>query len=210
MKVGMIGTGNMGSTLGRLWAGCGQDVFFGSRDPQRGKALAAEVGRGAQGGSIEQASAFGDVLALAVPWHAAQETVRIMLPLDGKVLIDMINAFEMDSGPLLGFTTSAAEQIASWAPGARVVKAFNSIHFASIANPDFGGQAASQFYCGDDLNAKAQVARLSTDIGLDPVDAGPLWMARQLEPLAFIWIYLAWGQNLGTDTALKLLRRPVS
>jgi len=207
MKIGIIGTGRMSSTLGKLWAEKGHQVFFGSRQPQKAQDLAVQVGHGAQGGSVAQAAGYGEVLLLAVPWKAAKETIQTMDNVDGKVLIEIINGVDMQKGPLIGHTTSIAEQIASWAPRARVVNAFNSINYANLLNPDFNGQSATLFYCGDDPAAKSTLAQLGAEIGLDPVDCGPLWMARQLEPLAYLWIYLAFNGGQGPQTAFKWLKR---
>jgi predicted dinucleotide-binding enzyme len=207
MKIGIIGTGNMGGTLGRLWAEKGHQVFFGSRQPQKAQELASQVGHGAQGGTVPQAAGYGEVLLLGVPWKAAQETVQSMGKVDGKVLIEIINGVDMQKGPALGHTTSIAEQIAAWAPGARVVNAFNSVHWETLLEPSFNGQSATLFYCGDDPAARTVTAQLGAEIGLDPVDCGPLWMARQLEPMAFLWIYLAYAGGQGPQTALKWLKR---
>ena len=206
MKIGVIGTGHMGSTLGRLWAEKDHQVFFGSRQPQKAQALAGQVGHGAQGGSVRQAVEFGEVLLLGVPWKAAQEIIQSMGNMDGKVLIEIINGVE-EKGPALGHTTSIAEQIAAWAPGARVVNAFNSVHYETLLDPMINGQSATLFYCGDDPAAKATLAQLGAELGLEPVDCGPLWMARQLEPLAFLWIYLAYTAGQGPQTAFKWLKR---
>jgi NADPH-dependent F420 reductase len=209
-KIGMVGTGRMAGNLGKLWAAEGHQVFFGSRAPQKGRELAQSIGPNAQGGSSAEAVAFGEVLALAVPWTAAEETLKVLGAFDGKILIDMTNPIRpADAGVqlLLGHTTSAAEQIATWAPDARVVKAFNSIYFENLEKPQFGPLNASSFFCGDDEPAKAVVARLSRDIGFDPVDCGPLLNARLLEPLAVLWMQLAFSTDNGADIAFKLLRR---
>ncbi|HEV2688952.1 MAG TPA: hypothetical protein VGV35_10365, partial [Bryobacteraceae bacterium] len=96
---------------------------------------------------------------------------------------------------------------ASWAPGARVVKAFNTIGSMNYGNARFGAQRADGFYCGDDPGAKALVRQLIEDIDMEPVDVGPLRNARLLEPLAMLWIDLAVNQRQGTNHAFKLLRR---
>jgi 8-hydroxy-5-deazaflavin:NADPH oxidoreductase len=207
MKIGIIGTGHMGSTLGKLWAEKDHQVFFGSREPHKAHDLASQIGHGAQGGSVPEAVTYGEVLVLGVPWKAAQETVQSMGKMDGKVLIEFINGVDMQKGPALGHTTSIAEQIAAWAPGARVVNAFNSVHYTTLLDPNFNGQSATLFYCGDDPAAKKITAQLGAEIGLDPIDCGPLWMARQLEPVAFLWIYLAYAGGQGQQTALKWLKR---
>jgi predicted dinucleotide-binding enzyme len=110
-------------------------------------------------------------------------------------------------GLALGHTTSAAEAIAQWAQGARVVKAFNSTGANNMLDPNYGGQAASMLICGDDAAAKKVVLDLASELGFDAIDAGALSTARDLEPLAMLWIRLAYVQGLGRNIAFKLLRR---
>ena len=109
----------------------------------------------------------------------------------------------------VGHTTSGAEEIARWAPDARVVKAFNH-SYAEVLDegPAFSGGVASVLFCGDDRAAKATVARLISDCGFDPVDAGPLTSARYLEPLALLFVELVRGQKRGpSEIALSILSR---
>jgi 8-hydroxy-5-deazaflavin:NADPH oxidoreductase len=209
MNIGIIGTGNMGSGLGRLWANAGHSVCFGSRDPQKARDLATTVGGGARGGSIAEAAAHAQAILLAVRWQHIESAVAAAGPLDGKILIDCTNPLTPDWLTLLvGHTTSSAERIAELAEGALVVKAFNHIYAQIIhSSPRFGGQNASVFYCGDDPAAKEVVAGLIEDIGFDPVDAGALPNARLLEPVAELMVQLAYVIGTGTDQALKLIRR---
>lgn len=209
MKIGVIGTGYMGSGLGKLWAARGHDVSFGSREPARAQTLAGSVGTQARGGSVRDAATFGEAVLLAVPWRAVQGTLDAVGPLDGRILIDCTNPLTPDYMTLLvGHTDSGAEQIARRAPGARVVKAFNHIYAQIIhTTPRFGAQNATVFYCGDDAAAKETVAGLAADIGFEPVDAGPLNHARYLEPVAELMVQLAYGLGQGTDQALKLICR---
>jgi NADPH-dependent F420 reductase len=207
MKIGVIGTGRMGSGLGKLWAANGHQVMFGSRDPDKARRLAQTARSKASGGTYADAAAFGEVLLFAVPWPAAEEVLTSVGPLSGKVLIDITNAFGPSGDLALGHSTSAAEQIARWAPGARVVKAFNGIHYERLDQRRYGDQAASLFFCGDDAEAKRAVAQLGAELGLDPVDCGPLASARLLEPLAMLWIFLAFRAGMGPDIAFRLLRR---
>jgi hypothetical protein len=104
-------------------------------------------------------------------------------------------------------TTSAAETVAVWARTSRIVKAFNTIGAANYGNAQFGTERADGFYCGDDQDAKNVVKPLIEDIGLNPVDVGPLRNARALEPLALLWIDLAVNQGQGPNHGFKLLRR---
>jgi hypothetical protein len=110
-------------------------------------------------------------------------------------------------GLVVGLTTSGAEQIAAWAPNARVVKAFNTIGAMNFGNARFGDSLADGFYCGDDGAAKTVARGLIEDAGFHPVDVGPLTNARLLEPLALLWIDLAVNQKQGANHAFKLLRR---
>ena len=210
MKIGIIGAGNIGGTLGRAWAAKGHEVVFGVRDPRGPKVqeLVKATGGKARAASPAEAAAHGEVVLLATPWAAAQAALRGAGDLTGKILIDATNPLRPDlSGLTLGHTTSAAEEVARWAPGATVVKAFNTIGAQHMANPRFGTQSASMLICGDDAAAKKAVLALAEVLGFDPVDAGPLTQARLLEPLAMLWISLAYAYGHGADIAFKLLRR---
>jgi 8-hydroxy-5-deazaflavin:NADPH oxidoreductase len=208
MRIAIIGAGNVGGTLGQGWTRAGHEVTFGVRDAMHPKVAKLVEQTGAQAGSVAEAAAFGEVVAFATPWEATEEAVRSAGDLSGKVLLDCTNPLAPQlAGLTLGHTTSAGEQVASWAPGARVVKIFNTTGANNMANPDFDGAAATMFYCGDDPEAKAVAARLAADLGFDPVDAGKLEQARLLEPLALLWIRLAYVQQMGREIAFKLLRR---
>jgi len=209
MKIGIIGAGNVGGNLGKLWAGKSHDVMFGVRDPQSAKikALLVSIGLNARAGSVHEAASFAEVVVLTTPWPATQDAIQTAGDLTGKILVDCTNPLAPDlSGLSIGHTTSAAEELARWAPGARVVKAFNTIGAQRMLNPQFGSQAASLFICGDDEAAKSVVTKLTEETGFEVIDAGPLSNARLLEPLAMLWIYLAYKQGLGPNIAFKLLR----
>jgi len=214
MEIGVIGAGNVGGTLGRRWAQAGHAVVFGVRDPNNEKirTLLASASANARAGRVAEATAASAVVVLTVPWEAAHDAIRSAGDLTGKVLVDATNPVAMgpeglQRGLLVGHTTSAAEQIAAWARGARVVKAFNTTGFGNMDDPRYGSQAATMFLCGDDMEAKAIVTRLGEDLGFEMLDAGPLTIARLLEPLAMLWIHLAVFQGLGPDFAFTLQRR---
>jgi hypothetical protein len=206
MRIGIIGAGNVGGTLGRRW-GEWHEVVFGVRDAgsTEVRTLVERSGPRARAASVREAVAFGDVVVLATPWAAAEEAVRASGDLAGKVLVDCTNPV----GP--GLTRalpsgSVAERLAAAAPKARVVKAFNTAGFEVFADPRFGGEAASLFLCGDDAAAKETVSSLARDLGLEPMDCGPLSQAARLEELALLWISLA-AQGQGRAHAFRLLRR---
>lgn len=209
MKIAVLGTGNVGGTLGRRWAQAGHQVCFGSRDPASEKVqkLLAEAPQ-ATACTLRDAAANSDVILLASPWATMQSTLAALGDVTGKVVIDCINPLnETFSGLTHGHTTSAAEVVASWVPAARVVKAFNTVSAKVMANPQFGDQSATLFYCGDDAEAKQVVHQLATDLGFEAVDAGPLSNARQLEPLAMLYIHLAVRGGWGSNTAFKIMKR---
>jgi predicted dinucleotide-binding enzyme len=210
MKIGIIGSGNVGGTLGDRWAKGGHQVVFGSRNPGAGdmQQLLTRAGSNARAATLQEAVKSSDVLLLATPWPATKEIVQGLGDLTGKVLIDAVNPLFPDlSGLTLGTTTSAAEQVAAWARGAKVVKAFNTIGSNIMENAAFGAEKPVLFYCGDDAGAKGQVKQLAGELGFDGVDAGPLTQARLLEPFALLWISLAFKAGLGREFAFKLLRR---
>ena len=210
MKIGIIAAGNVGGTLGTAWANAGHEVRWGVRDPSAGKvqALTGAVA-GSSAGPIADAAAHGDVVVLTTPWGSATEdAIRNCGDLQGKILFDCTNPLKPGlSGLALGHDTSAGEQVAAWAAGARVVKIFNTTGSNNMENPDYGGQPVTMFYAGDDAAAKQAAHQLAGDIGFEPIDAGPLANARLLEPLAMLWIYLAYPGGQGREIAFRLLRR---
>jgi hypothetical protein len=210
MKIGVIGAGNVGAALGKGWARAGHGVYFGVRDPGADKVKRVlESASGSQAGPVAEAAAYGSVVVLTTPWGSATEdAVRSCGDLSGKIVFDCTNPLKADlAGLEIGHTTSAAEQVAGWAPGARVVKVFNTTGSNNMENPDYGGQATTMLFAGDDAEAKAVAHELASDLGFDPVDAGPLQNARLLEPLAMLWIYLAYPGGHGREIAFKLVHR---
>lgn len=208
MKIAVIGVGNVGGTLGARWLQVGHEVVFGARDPHSEKAqhTLKATGGEARLTSVEEAVAVADVVVLATPWTGTQDAIKSAGDLTGRIVIDCTNPIA--NGQLaVGHTSSGAEQVAAWTRSARVVKAFNTTGSGNMANPDYAGQVPTIFLCGDDAAAKKVVAGLVEELGLDPCDTGPLSMARYLEPLAMLWIRLAYGQGLGPNIAFRLLRR---
>ena len=211
VDIGIIGTGSMGRALARRWAACGQRVFLGSRDAEKGRRVAREVA-GVAGGSIAESAAFGPVVVLAVPWAGVAVALESAgARLLGKVLVDCTNPMVGAHRPLLlGCTTSGAEEIAAMATGARVVKAFNAVaaRVLASADPKFGDYAVTIFHCGDDVEAGTIVSGLIRDLGYDPFDVGPLSAARYLEPLAALSLRLDVAVGRDVDLVLKPLTRP--
>jgi predicted dinucleotide-binding enzyme len=205
-RIAVIGAGRVGGALATGWVKAGHSVTLGARDPQsdKVKALLHELGA-ALATTIPKAAGQSEIVALATPWDAARSAVEAAGDLAGKVLIDCTNPIGA-GGLALGHTTSGAEQIAQWAPGARVVKAFNTIGFEVMADTRFAAGKPALFLCGDEAEARQDVAGLAADLGFEPVDCGPLRMARSLEPMALLWVSLA-RAGLGRQFAWALLRR---
>jgi NADPH-dependent F420 reductase len=210
VNIAILGTGRVGGALGAGWAGKGHRVVFGSRDPhgERVRRQLEALEPNLQAASPADAAHSAEVVVLATPWQAAQATLATAGDLSGKVLIDCINPLTEDFRGLdIGHTTSAAEQISQWAPGAKVVKAFNTVSAGAMADPWFGQENATMLFCGDDEAAKATVRQLAEELGFDAYDAGPLSIARYLEPFAMLYIKLAIKEGWGGNCAFKILRR---
>lgn len=203
MKIAIIGTGNVGASLGGLWARHGHEVFYGMRDPSKGPPQP-----GAKHGSLSDAARFGDVIVLATPWEGTADAIAKLGEIGGKIVIDATNPLAKDlSGLTVGGHDSAGETVARLARGARVVKCFNTLGAGGFATPAFRDQLATMFLCGNDAEAKDVVGKLAGDLGFDVIDAGPLTQSRLLEPMAMLWISLAYKTGLGPNIAFKLLRR---
>lgn len=206
MKIGILGAGNIGGGLGKAWAKKGHQVKFGVRNVEDPELQALLRETGATAGGAKDAAAFGEVVVLAVPYPALEAVLASVGPLDGKVVIDCTNAIGRGMTLVHGHTTSAAEETAKKIPGARVVKSFNAQGAENLENPVYGGVRATNFYCGDDAEAKRIVRQLVEDVGFEAVDAGPLRNARLLEPMTLLWLSVA--SSLGTrDIAFHVLKR---
>ncbi len=201
MRIAILGAGRVGTTLGARWQEIGHDVVYGVRDPADPKhgdlptATPADAATGA------------DAVLLALPWSSVEPVVT-GLALDGVTVIDATNplaasARELDAHPQL----SGAELVARWAPGAAVVKAFNTTGSGNMADPRYVAGAPVMFVAGDDDDAKQTAMDLASGIGFDATDAGPLAAARDLEHLAALWIRLAYPLGHGPEIAFVLARR---
>jgi 8-hydroxy-5-deazaflavin:NADPH oxidoreductase len=210
MEIAIIGAGDVGGTLGKIWIKKGHQIMFGVRNLQSPNVLnlIRSTNSGVKVGTIGEAASFADVIVLAIPWMVVEEAIKSAGDLSGKILIDPTNPINADlTGLVIESSTSAAEEIARWAKGSKVVKAFNSIGAKTLNNLQFGLVRADAFICGDDYKAKTVVKKLATEIGFDTVDAGPLINARVLEYMALLWIQLAYSRQMGPNIAFKLLTR---
>lgn len=211
MKIGIIGPGNMGMGLARLWAAEGNEVKLSySRSEDKLEALAAELGPNGSWGTVREAVEFGDVVVLATPWWATPQALAAAGDsLEGRVLVDVTNPLKEDfSGLEVGKNDSGGETVQRTS-GARVVKAYNTI-FARVLEEggrDYGHHKVALFYAGDDAEAKEIVAGLIEQTGFRAVDAGPLRSARYLEPLVLLNVELARTRKLKPDYAITLVEK---
>lgn len=199
MRIAVIGTGNMGGTLGKQWAAHGHQVMFGSRDPRSEKvqALLRDAGDLARAGTVPEAVAFGEVILLAVVPDAVEPILREAGDLANKILINCTNRFDGQSADL---------EVRRLARNARVVRAFHTFPWEALANPRFGSTNATAFLSGDDGEAKEVVARLCRDIGLDSIDVGGSENMEKIDTaVGTLWSVLS--PQFGRDFSLRVLRR---
>ena len=213
MRIGILGTGNMGRSLGVLWAEQGHEVYFGARDLDKAEAaaqLARTNGHTAKFGSNDQAAEFGDVLLYTARGIAPATLLRNPALLAGKVVVDLNNGDIPEGFAYEPITTSLAERLQAQLPDSRVVKAFNTIaqEVFELAPEPLRDHSVSVFVAGDDANAKSAVMELAEGIGFAAIDAGPLRNARLLEGFADFIRYAMIGQGMGPYTAISVHRIP--
>jgi hypothetical protein len=186
MKIGIIGSGRIGGTLGGLWAKAGHEVMFSSLDIEHDKALAAKTGPNARAGTSREAAAFGDVILMAVPYRALPQLGKdLASQIKGKVVIDACNPFVNRDGDIATWAREKGAGLASaeLLPGARIVRAFNAVGAARL--PEIAqsrGARTGMPIAGDDANAIATASSLIREVGFEPVLVGPLAMGRHLIP----------------------------
>ena len=201
--IAIVGTGNIGGALARLWSKAGYAVSVAVRESS-----AANKIPGVSSGSAGEIASAAEIVVLAVPWPAVKDALASCGDLSGKVVVDCTNPVLPDlEGLEFGGTTSAAEKLQQLAPRAHIVKAFNTIGAPLLGNATFDGLEADGYYCGDDDAAKAAVAPLIAATGLRPFDAGPLRNARYLEAMAMLWIDLAVKRGRGPTFGFRTLER---
>jgi len=185
MKIGMIGSGNVGGALGRVWARAGHQVMFSSRHLEHDRRLAAEVGANARAGTPGDAAAFGEVLVFAVPYGALPELGRALRDsIEGKVVIDACNPFPRRDGEIAerARAKGAGLMSAELLPGARIVRAFNAVGADRMASAHQNSGRIGMPIAGDDEEAIEIASRLIREIGFEPVRVGGLEMGKYLMP----------------------------
>jgi predicted dinucleotide-binding enzyme len=211
MKVGILGSGLMGAKLGTLFARAGHDVVFSyARRRQKLERLARAAGRRASAGTPADAARDADALLLAVHWLRIDDVFEQTGPVSGTTILTCslpMNA--QDTALTIGHTSSGAETLAKKLRRARIVSAFGTVPSEVLRGVYAARRRANRpslAYCGDDAQAKKTAATLIRDVGFDPVDAGPLRVARYLEPFALLMGQLAYEQGAGPELAYRFER----
>jgi hypothetical protein len=187
MRIGIIGSGHIGGTIGKLWAKAGHEVMFASRHPEKLAGLASEAGQKASTGTVQEALSFGDVIVLSVPYMAVPSLAQQILPrLQDKIVLETSNPYPERDGPMAqevrdsGRGTGA--YLREWFPGIRIVRAFNSVWDQTLAKeanrpgPRVGIPLAS-----DDAEALELASQLVRDAGFEPVIVGSLDRAKDFD-----------------------------
>lgn len=208
MRIGILGSGLMGGKLGTIFARAGHDVVFSySRTKGKLEQLARDAGGRARAGTLAEAAKDADAVLLAVHWTRVDDVLKKAGDLSGKVIVTCSLPMHVDdTGLAIANTSSGAEELAKKVPKARVVSAFNTLPsevFFSIFAGDAGDARPSVVYCSDDARAKKVAAELITDAGFEPIDAGPLRIARYTEPFALLIGQLAYEGERGPAVAYR-------
>jgi predicted dinucleotide-binding enzyme len=208
MRVGILGSGLMGGKLGTIFARAGHEVIFSyARHKEKLERLARDAGGNARAGTPAEAARNADALLMAVHWSRVDDVLMQAGDLSGKVIVTCSLPMNADdSGLVIGHTTSGAEEIAKKVPKARIVCAFNTVPsevLFGVYEAKLKASRPSLVYCGDDESGKAVAADLIRDVGFDPVDAGPLRIARYTEPFALLVARLAYEGEGGPEVAYR-------
>ncbi|PYL03761.1 MAG: F420-dependent NADP oxidoreductase [Verrucomicrobia bacterium] len=216
MRIGIIGTGNMGRALGLRWARAGHEVLFGSRDVKKAKAVAADGSASTQAGDFHAAAAFGEVVLYTVRDYFPSRLIKVPHALSGKIVIDCNNSAilgldipDPENRPGIHFTTpvpSHAEELAADTPGARVVKAFNTMasQVIELDRDQLTRRHVSVFLCSDDEQAKLVVKGLAEELGFVGIDCGALERAQLVEPVGDFIRFQIIGMSLGPFATISL------
>ena len=211
MRVGILGAGLMGGTLGTLFTRAGHDVVFSySRSRQKLEDLALAAGGRARAGTPTEAAGGADLVLLAVHWTRLDDVLARAGTLAVKILLTCSLPMSQDDSRLvMGLTTSGAETLAARVPGVHVVSAFSTVP-SEVLLPVFKRRRLKVrpdlVFCGDETRAKKTAARLIRDVGFHPVDLGRLAMARYLEPFSLLVAHLAYEVKGGPEVAYRFER----
>jgi predicted dinucleotide-binding enzyme len=209
MRIAVIGAGNVGGTLAQRWSALGHEVVLGMRDPASDKSRNAAAVLGLTAVTPAEAARRADLILLATPGgSAAIAAAQSCGDLQGKIVVDATNPLMPQ---LAGLDhpdgRSGAQMLAQSIPGARVVKAFNTVGFGIMAEPTLEGRKSVLLVAGDDRSAVDVVCGLAAEMGFEPVCLGDLSTSRLQEEHALLWIHLAMRAGLGRDFGFSIIRR---
>jgi len=211
MRVGILGSGLMGGKLGTIFARAGQEVIFSyARSQEKLKRLAQGAKGRARAATPREAAQDADALLLAVHWSRIEDVLNQTGDLSGKVIVSCSLPMNADdTGLVIAHSSSGSEELAKMVPKARVVSAFNTVPSEVLFGVYEARRKATRpslVYCGDDESGKQVAAELIRDVGFDPVDAGPLRIARYTEPFALLVAELAYEGEGGPELAYRFER----
>jgi predicted dinucleotide-binding enzyme len=211
MRIGILGSGLIGGKLGTIFARAGHEVVFSyARSEEKLRRLAREAKGKARHGTPREAAQEADALLLAVHWSRMDHVLNQAGDLSGKVVVTCsLPMNDDDTGLVVAHTSSGAEELARKIPKARVVAAFNTVPSEVLFGVYEARRKASRpslVYCGDDRKSKKLAAALIRDVGFDPVDAGPLRIARYTEPFGLLVAQLAYEGKGGPELAYRFER----
>lgn len=211
MRVGILGSGLMGAKLGTIWARAGHEVVFSyARSEQKLQKLARDAKGKARAGTPREAAQQADALLLAVHWSRVDDVLQQAGDLSGKVIVTCSLPMNADDTDLvIAHTSSGAEELAKKIRKARVVSAFGTVPSEVLFGVFEARRKANKpslVYCGDDASGKKIAAQLIRDVGFDPVDAGPLRIARYTEPFTLLIARLAYEGDEGPELAYRFER----
>jgi predicted dinucleotide-binding enzyme len=214
MKVGIIGSGEVGRKLADGFIELGHQVKLGSRDPKQSKItdwINKHDKEKASSGTFAETASFGELVVLATLWEGTAEAIQLSNPknLAEKIVIDVTNPLDFSKGMppslALGHTDSGGETIQRMLPNSKVVKAFNIVGNPHMVNPDFPGGKPTMFICGnDEVSKKIVTDEILSKFGWETIDIGAMEGSRTLEPLALLWI-LQYFRSGNGNHAFKLL-----
>jgi len=208
VRIGILGSGRMGGKLGTIFARAGHDVVFSyARTKGKLEKLARAAGGRARAGTPAEAAKDADALLLAVHWSRVDDVLKKAGDLSGKVIVSCSLPMDADdTGLVIANTSSGSEELARKIPKAHVISAFNSVPsevLFSVFERKGSEPRPSVVYCGDNAKAKKVAARLISDVGFDPIDAGPLRIARYTEPFTMLVGQLAYEGSRGPALAYR-------
>jgi predicted dinucleotide-binding enzyme len=208
VKITVVGSGGVGVGLAKAWSGLGHSVVIGSRSPESDRVvgLVASLGNDVSAVGLAESVTDADVIVLAVPWSAVEDSIAALGDLSGRMIIDVTNPFVKGLNLDIGHDDSGGEQVARWVVGAQVVKALNIVDARLLDGTKLDDREISIPICGDDQDAKRVVGELIGELGFDVIDAGKLEISRLLEPLCLLMIKLSMKKSLGAEIGFRVLR----